>query len=185
MAELLRASVRHFVAGIVAGLLIAAAVWAWQTVKPSLPAVLAPPAEKIAQVRTETKACTTVQALAEPAKKRLGLPESVRRDPQASVLAAADVPRTDSPLIATPLLHRDTGVTEIYFTPQPRPWLASDRRWLVGGFYVARDEATEPVGELVGLYDVFQIKALHVGVLGHLDTTGRRALGVGLWATGR
>lgn len=183
--SLLRDKIPSFVAGTVAGLLLAAIGWAWHSLTPSLPAVLAPPAKKIAGLATETQPCTAVVALTPAAKKKLGLPPALQQDPQASALTAADVPRTDYPLIATSVLHRDTGVGEIYFTPQPRPWLAFDRRWLVGGFVAYRDGAPEPVGELLGLYDLVQIKALHVGAMGHLDTTGRRAVGVGVWASGR
>jgi hypothetical protein len=101
------------------------------------------------------------------------------------VLAAVDVPRTEAPLIATSLLHRDTGLGEIYFTPRPRPWLAFDRQWTAGVFYVARDDAAAPVWRLTGTVDFFQIKALHLGAYGQLDTDGRRAVGAGAWASGR
>lgn len=185
MGESLISRAGHVGAGIVLGLLLATAAWAWHSVKPSLPAVLAPPATKIAGLATETQPCTTVVALTPAAKKKLGLPPALQQDPQASVLTAADVPRTDHPLIATAVLRRDTGVGEIYFTPQARPWLATDRRWLVGGFYTYRDDAAQPVGELLVMVDLLQIKALHLGAMGHLDTTGRRALGVGVWASGR
>jgi hypothetical protein len=41
------------------------------------------------------------------------------------------------------------------------------------------------VGELLGMYDLFQIKALHVGPMGHIDTNGNRFLGAGIWFSGR
>ncbi len=185
MSQSIRDRVSAFAFGAVFGLLLAAAGWAWHSLKPSLPAVLGETPNKVVNLPTETKSCTTVQAKAPKAKKALGLPAAVQQDEQASVLAAATVPRTDVPLIASALLHRDTGLGEIYFTPQPRPWLAFDRRWLLGGFYGIRDGQAEPVGELFGLYDLAQIKAVHFGPMGHLDTAGRRFLGVGFWASGR
>lgn len=181
----LRRDAKIVVGSVVATCIAFAIGLAWIAFKPSLPSVLGVVPPKFADAKTETVPCKTVQALAPKVKKEVGLPVAVQKDEQASVLAIAVVPRSDNPLFATSVLHRDTGIGEIYFTPQPRPWLAFDRRWLVGGFYSLRDGQTEPVGELLGLYDLAQIKALHVGAMAHLDTTGRRSLGIGVWASGR
>lgn len=161
-----------FGAGAIAGLLCAALLWVWNAYKPSLPAVLGQPAAKVAGIPTETKACTQVQALAPPAKKKLGLPEHVQKDEQASALTAANVPPSDHPLIATALLHRDSGLGEIYFTPQPMPWLAFNRRTAIGVSYGIKDDTNGFVTRLYGRLDIIQVKRLHAGLLADVDNAG-------------
>lgn len=158
--------------GFVVAALCAGGLWAWSTLKPSLPAVLGQPTDRVANIPTETKPCTQVQALAPPAKKKLDLPEPIQKDEQASVLAAVDVPRTDHPLIATALLHRDTGIGEIYFTPQPLPWIAFNRRATIGVAYGLKDNANGFVTRAYGRLDLMQIKMLHAGLLGDVDNAG-------------
>jgi len=185
MSHSIRTRILDAALGVVLGLLLASAGFAWHSLKPSLPALPGAPSAKVADIQMETKPCKQVQAKEPKAKKKLGLPPPVQQDEQAVVLTAVDVPRTDEPLIATSLLHLDTGLGEIFFTPQPRPWLAFDRRWTAGVFYVARDDAGGPVWRLDGRYEAFQIKFLHVGAQAQFDEDGRRSVGVGAWASGR
>ena len=186
MSHSIRTRILDAALGVVLGLLLASAGFAWHSLKPSLPALPGAPSAKVADIQMETKPCKQVQAKEPKAKKKLGLPPPVQQDEQAVVLTAVDVPRTDEPLIATSLLHLDTGLGEIFFTPQPRPWLAFDRRWTAGVFYVARDDVVDSglVGRLQGTYAAFQVKFLHFGAYGQIDTDKRRAVGVGAWASG-
>lgn len=174
--------------GIAIGLLLAAfaaaGIAAWKTWWPSLPSVLAPTSPKVDDIKTETKDCKTVQAFKDPAKRKLDLPEHVQKDEQASVIAAAPIPPSDYPRTATAVLHRDTGIGEIYLHDDPMPWVSFSRRWTVGAFYGVRDDVTQPVMRFTGLYKLAQIKALHIGIQGQIDTDGRRFGGIGAWASG-
>ena len=164
--------IRLCAVAFIAGLLVAAGICAWMKYRPSLPAVLGQPTDRVAATHTETKPCTQVQALAPKAKKKLGLPDPIQKDEQASVLTAVDVPRTDHPLIATALLHRDTGIGEIYFTPQPLPWLDFNRRTTLGVAYGFKNNATGFVARAYTKLDLLQIKRLHAGLLADVDNAG-------------
>ena len=158
--------------GIFLGLLVAAGLYAYKALKPSLPAVLGEAPAKFAGAKTETKDCKTVQALVPKAKKDVGLPIAIQKDDDTSLLAVAVVPRSDNPLWASAVLHRSTGVGEIYFTPQPLPWLAFNRRGALGVAYGARSEATGFVTRVYGRLDLVQVKRLHAGLLGDIDNAG-------------
>lgn len=168
----LRHAAKLFGSGVVVGALIVVAGCVWLKYRPSLPAVLGQPTDRVAGIPTETKPCTQVQALAPKAKKKLGLPDPIQKDEQASVLTAVDVPRTDHPLIATALLHRDTGIGEIYFTPQPLPWLDFNRRATLGIAYGFKNNATGFVARAYTKLDLLQIKRLHAGLLADVDNAG-------------
>ncbi len=174
----------HLAIGIGLGVLFCAGVAAWRAVQPPRLATLAPPAAKVAGIPTETVPCTTVRALAAPAKNKLNLPAAVRHDDQASVLAAADVPRTDDPLIATALLHRDTGLGEIYFTPQPRPWLDLDppRRWTfdVGYGLKLKRGNSDGTGYFGATYLPARVKRVALGGVLHVYTDRDAFAGVDL-----
>ena len=164
--------------GTIVGLLLAAGIWAYTSFKPSLPAVLGQTAAKVAGVETEAVACATAQVLPKKVEKKLGLPPAIQKDEQARVLAAVDVPRVDYPLIATSVLHLGTGIGEIYFTPQPLPWLAFNQRWTFGAFYGINDKES---GVFLGTaqYEFLQLKRLHGAVHLQGDTSSRFFIGGG------
>lgn len=162
----------------IAGLLVAAGICAWMQYRPSLPAVVAPPAKKFEDVAKETKDCKTIEAYAPKIKKKLGLPESVQKDDSISVIATADVPRTEHPLIASALLNRGTGIGEIAFTPQPLPWLARADGLAVGAFWGASDETTGAV-RIYARYELVQTKRVRWLAGGSLETGARWFAGIG------
>ena len=164
-------SLRDVGVGIIIGLLLAAVACIWIEYRPS--ARLATSSAKLDGIPVETKSCTTVQMLAAPAKKKLGLPKSIQKDEQAGVLAAIDVPGSQT---AVAVLHRDTGVGEIYLTPQP--WLAFNRRWTFGGFYGVNDRES---GVMLGTaeYEFLQLKRLHGAIHMQADTSSRWFIGAG------
>ncbi|OGO34707.1 MAG: hypothetical protein A2Z03_09720 [Chloroflexi bacterium RBG_16_56_8] len=169
-----------FAAGFITAILCAAVLWVWSTLKPSLPAMLGEAPDKFATTPVETKQCTTVQVLVPKAKKKAGLPAAIVQDEQASLLAVATVPHLDRPQIASAVLHRDTGKGEIYFTPQPRPWLAFDRRGEAGIGYVWKDDAL--IWQLDARLELVQAKAIRLAVTGTLDGAGDFVPGVRAWA---
>lgn len=168
-----------FLFGFITCALCAAGIWAWSTFKPSLPAVLGEAPAKFADAKTETVPCKTLQALAPKAKKDVGLPAAVQKDEDTSLLAVAKVPRSDNPLWASAVLHRSTGIGEIYFTPQPTPWLAFNRRWRFGGYYGINDQES---GVIMGTaqYEFLQLKRLKATAIGQVDSSSRWFGGVGV-----
>jgi hypothetical protein len=182
-----RREAKILISGIVIGALIVAIGCAWLKFKPGLPAVLAPTSPKIADIAKETKPCTSVQAFKDPAKKKLNLPEHVQKDEQASVIAAAPVPPSDYPRTATAVLHRDTGIGEIYLQQDTLPWLAFNPRWRFGIFYGASFSASQDAsdsfesGVALGTiqYEALQLKKLRATIHAQGSTDSRAFLGGG------
>ena len=119
------------------------------------------------------------------AKKALGLPETVKADPDKHVVASTQVKSSERPTTVSAVYDSKLGNVDMYLRQDPYPWFGSDKKWLIGGFYGYSDDSGDAVGELLGMYDLFQIKALHIGPMGHIDTDGRRFLGAGFWFSGR
>lgn len=178
-ADLLR-DAKILVVGIVAGLLLAGIGCAWLKFKPSLPSVLGVAPPKFADAKTEAVPCKTVQALLPKVKKQVGLPAAIQKDEQASVLAIAAVPRSDNPLFATAVLHRDTGVGEIYFTPQRLPLFGYYNRWRFGGYYGFNDAGNGSVLLGTAQYEAIQVKSMRLTSIMQVDSSGRWYGGIGL-----
>lgn len=169
--------------GIVVGLVIAVVAFGgwkiYRAMQPSaLVAAIAPPASSTSGDKKNTEDCKTIEAYAPKIKKKLGLPESIQKDDSISVIATADVPRTEHPLIASALLNRGTGVGEIAFTPQPLPWLARGNGLAVGALWGASDETTGAV-RIYARYELAQTKRVRWLAGGSLETGARWFAGVG------
>ncbi len=171
-------SIKGFVVGAAAASLLFAGLWAWNEFQPSLPASLGETPNEIASTPTETVPCKTAQALPSSVKEDIGLPPAVVKNEQERLIAVVNVPQVDFPMTAGALLNTDTGMGQIYFTPQPYPWTAFNPRWTFGGFYGINDKES---GVVMGQahYQFVQVKRLHVTATGQVDTSSRWFIGVG------
>lgn len=159
------------------------ALLAWQERQPDLtPGVvsLATPARVLTKVERITVPCTVVQAYAPEAKRKLKLPASVRENPKAHVLAASDVKAAERDTRISTVLDTATGAVDTYTEALPLPWVRPEARGEVGLYYGVKSGHFGPVGRLQASYDVLQVKAAHVGVMGSVDTDGAAFAGVGL-----
>lgn len=171
--------------GIFIGTLMAAAIYAYKTLKPSLPSLPATPTAALAKEKTTTLDCTPVVVYRDKVKDKLGLPETVKRDTAKHATASANVPADDRPHTVTSVYDSVTGVTGIYVRRDALPWIAFNQRWNLGTFYGLRDDSATPVVRVNGSYELLQVKAIHIGVHGQFDTDGRRFGGIGFWYSGR
>jgi hypothetical protein len=175
-----------FASGLVMGLLVAGGICAYNTLNRMIPqSVLAPPSKELAKIDKETLKCQPVVIYKDKAKKALGLPETVKADPDKHVVASTQVKASERPTTVSAVYDSGTGAVDMFTRRDPYPWFGSDKKWLIGGFYGASDDSEGAVGELLGMYDLFQVKALHIGPMGHIDTNGNRFLGAGFWFSGR
>jgi hypothetical protein len=177
-----------FLAGLLMGLLVAGGICTWVKFRPSLPSVLATPSKELAKIDKETLKCQPIVIYKDKAKKALGLPETVKADPDKHVVASTQVRSSDRPTTVSAVYDSKLGNVDMYLRNDPYPWFGSDKKWLIGGFYGYSDDSDDSggaVGELLGMYDLFQVKAVHIGPMGHIDTNGRRFLGAGFWFSGR
>lgn len=171
--------------GMFLGILVAAAIYAYKTLRPSLPSVLATPAKELAKEETKTLKDKPVVVYREKVKAKLGLPESIKKDATKHVVNSTQVQASDRPTTITAVYDDQTGVVDLFKRRDARPWIGFDRRWSLGAFYGLRDDVSTPVVRVAASYELLQIKAVRFGVLGQFDTDGRRFGGVGLWFSGR
>lgn len=143
LPDLNRAIVRALLAGLVAGLALAALVvglGAWLTddtpVAAHLPAAPAP--QVAGEIKTATPIAThTVRALPAKAKKALKLPDAIQEDPAKVVLDSSRVAADSHATTVTTLLDTETGESLTLARREPLPWLAPEgatRIWLGAGY---------------------------------------------------
>jgi hypothetical protein len=181
-----RDHLKTFAAGLLSGALVIAFVWAGQSLnRITNPSILAIPSKELAKIEKETLTCKPVVVYRDKAKKALGLHETIKADPEKHVVASTQVKASERPTTVSAVYDSGTGAFDMFTRIDPYPWFGADKKWLVGGFYGVSDDSEGAVGELLGMYDLFQIKALHIGPMGHIDTNGRRFLGAGFWFSGR
>ena len=104
----------------------------------------------------------------------------MRKNPDAHVLASTDVQAGERDARISTVLDTATGAVDSYTEALPLPWLRPEARGEVGAWYGVKSGAIAPVGRLQASYDVLQVKAAHVGVMGSVDTDGQAFAGVGL-----
>lgn len=156
--------------------------------KPQQGVQLATVSPKVIKLEEKTIVPKQVVVLEEKAKSNLGLPPQVRVDKKKHVIAATQVERSLKPQTITTVLDEETGVSQTYTTVEKYPWLGANPSGSLSLSYGLR--SGEPVTRLSMTQDVFQIKAINFGGVGHLDSDGQYFVGVGatyrwylLWAS--
>lgn len=100
-------------------------------------------------------------------KKKLNLPAPIVEDATKKVTATGKLNAEDRDYTMSAILDGD-GNTEIYARPDPLPWIGPGRRGAVGVAYGLKDG--HAAGQIYAYHDLLQIKALHAGVRGTVDT---------------
>ena len=80
----------------------------------------------------------------------------------------------------TTVINTETGVPETFDRVEPLPWVAVNTKTQVGVFYGVKQGT--PVARLQAEQEFLQIKALHFGAIGSLDSDATYFAGVGVWA---
>jgi hypothetical protein len=127
---------KTFAAGLLAGALVVAFVWISQSLnRITSPSVLATPSKELAKIEKETLTCKPVIVYRDKAKKALGLPETVRADPDKHVVASTQVKSSERPTTISTVYDSGTGAFDMFTRIDPYPWFGTDKKWLIGGFY--------------------------------------------------
>ena len=157
--------------GFIMGILVSGGFIAYHTLsKITAPSILAQPAKELKNVKTETLNCKPVIVYQDKAKKSLNLPETVARDPDKKVTASTKVSASDFPNTVTSVYDTGTGATDLFIRRDPLPWLATNARYELGIGYGYSDNGS--VTRLDGSVELIQVKALHIGLTGTLDSSG-------------
>lgn len=149
--------------------------------------VAAPKARELSREPTiEIAAPAKIKAYTPKAKEKLNLPQTVIADQNEQVISSARVDNTTRPHTVTTTINTQTGESQSYVRPDPYPWLALESRGeaslSVGYKYSSRYTygTVQPVARLSVRQDFLQVKALHLGVVGTVDSDRDAYIGVGL-----
>lgn len=158
--------------GIFIGILVAAAIYAYKTMKPSLASVLVTKAPELEKEKPTRLDCRPVLVYRDKVEAKLGLPDIVTKDPDKHVVASAKVPVSDYPHTMTAVYDEKVGNVDMFLRQDPLPWLAFNRRGALGVAYGFKDDASGAVARVYGRMDLIQVKRLHLGLLGDVDSGG-------------
>lgn len=161
----------HAIALIIGGLTVAIGC-TWIQYRPSLPSVLATPAKELAKEKTTTLTCKPLVVYRDKVETKLGLPDIVTKDPDKHVVASSQVPASDYPHTMTAVYDEQIGGVDMFLRQDPLPWLAFNRRAVLGLAYGVKDNADGFVTRVYGRIDLIQLKRLRVGLLADVDNAG-------------
>lgn len=135
------------------------------------PAAVAVPAAVAPEVKKAPRVSVTlpvpVKAYAPGVKGTLKLPESIVRDENQHVIAAARVRADDHPQTVTTVIDAATGEAKSYVKEESLPWLALDTHG-EAGIYAGLKNG-ERAARLEVRQGLVQVKAVHFGAVASLD----------------
>jgi hypothetical protein len=141
---------------------------------------------KVPKVKKPIKS-GTIETYSSEAKGKLKLPDIIVEDEAKQVISTARVEASDNPHSVTSIVDTDTGEVQTYVRKEPLPWLAWDTKGEAGMYAGIKNGV--PAVRLEAKQGVFQVKALHFGVIGSVDQpiSGTPQgpdyfIGAGVWA---
>lgn len=171
-----------FAAGVIV-LTIAAVVYFSFKINPAPPGIHLPatPAKEVAKEETvPVQVAEPVQVYRPAAKAKLKLPEHVQADTEQHVVASSKTANDERQHTITTTLDTSTGVFATYDRAEPLPWVAVNTKTQVGLFYGLK--GGDPVMRLQAQQEFLQVKAVHLGVVGTIDSDSTYFVGAGAWA---
>ncbi len=129
-----------------------------------------PPAKEVRTVEKIIERPKLVYVYPEKIKAKLNLPESVVKDAAKKVLATGKLDAEERPYTLSAVLDTETGDSQVYARPDPLPWIGPGRRGAVGVAYGLKNG--HAAGQMYAQHDLLQVKALHAGARGTVDTDG-------------
>lgn len=151
-------------------LVIVAAAWTfWPKDKLEVGVAAALPEAKV--VADEPKVITKIEYIKvypKTAKPKLHLPETVVKDDAKQVTATGTLKAEERDYTISSVIDTNTGESTVYAEPKPLPWIGPGRGGRIGVAYGLKHG--EIVGRLYGSHDLLQVKALHAGFMGNVDT---------------
>jgi len=173
------ATMRTGAIGFVAGLLTAAIIAAIIHFRHGQPAVVAALAPELANLKTEDVPIKSVKAYPHQAKRKLNLSAAVQANKDEHVVAATKID-PDRPRTVTAVLDTHTGASSLYIRNDPRPWFAPSMRAELALDYGYKRDRDAPVFRAGARVDLLQIKALHFGLTGSVDSDSAWFVGAGI-----
>ncbi|MDP2153819.1 MAG: hypothetical protein Q8J66_09200 [Methylotenera sp.] len=190
-ATLIKGAIVVIACMVIIGLIFSSIMQGYKVPQPTPPVGLnivatpAPEVKKVAVVDKPIKA-KAVKVYPATVKKSIKLPEAIQDNPALDVIASNQVPADDHPQTITTLINTDTGESQTFVKRDPLPWLALDSRGEAGLYMGIKNG--QPAARLEVKQGMFQVKALHFGVVGTVDQPINSTIdpdyfvGAGVWA---
>lgn len=159
----------------------------------SEPVHVSVPAKEAKEVKGKPKITVAapkgVRVYQPEAKLKLNLPPTVVANKDEQVISTARVDNTTRPHTVTTTINTETGEATSFVRADPYPWVALESRGELGvsggykyryrqGVIASFGRPVVPIMRLDVRQDFLQLKALHVGVMGTVDTDGDAYVGV-------
>jgi len=164
---------------VIGAALAGIAIWVASVQHEAAPAAPAQKNPTLASVDTVDAHPKRVIVYAPEAKAKLRLPAATVENESIAVLDSSKLPESDRPQTVTTVLNIESGESSTMFSVDPYPLFKFESRKQVGFSYGMTNG-----GKWLGLAtisdDLVQIKALHFGVNGYVDTNGQVFAGVGV-----
>jgi len=138
-----------------------------------------PSAPEIKGIPKENITPSKVAVYSPIAKSKLDLPPDVQNDKDKYVLSTSKLPTDTHPQDVVTIIDKNTGNTETLVRREPYPWLAAEQSGEFRFDYGMKNGGVK-VGRFSLHEDLIQVKALHAGINGSLDTDRTYFAGVGL-----
>jgi hypothetical protein len=159
----------------------AIALW-FATHKPEPPAQapeVATPAPVIAKSEPIVIHPAAVQAYPDKVKQRTAIPSTMKADRNIAVLDSSTIAASERSQNVTTTLNTETGQVVTLVSENPAPWLAGESTGEARIDYGVKNGFRQ-VGRLSATEDLFQIKDVHLGISGSLETDGTYFMGAGI-----
>ena len=173
-------TVRTIVEGV--GILLAA-ILLWFTMQHHQAAPVGVPqaatqAPETAGVKKVDIAPQKVEVYPDRVKKKMNLPQAEKDNPEIAVLDSSKIAGDYHPQTITTTIDKNTGETKTTVVVDPYPWFAATNQKEARILYGLKN-AGRFVGRVQFTDDFFQVKAVHLGFNGSVDTDGQFFIGVG------
>lgn len=163
---------------------IAASIVLWFSLRKPDPAPRTAPMEAhaatvVADSKPQEIQPKKVMAYPAKVKEKAALPDSMKQDPNIVVLDSSRVEASDRDQTVTSTLNTQTGAVETIVSEDPDPWFQLEAKNEARLSYGIKN-GMKTVGRASVSADMLEIKSVHFGVNGSLDTDGAYFAGAGI-----
>lgn len=109
-----------------------------------------------------------VKVFDDSTKVDLGLPKDVQDNPDKKVLVTGKLNAEERPYTLTATIDTKTGEGAVFARADPLPWIGPGTQGKIGLAYGSKNG--QQVGRFYAAHDLVQVKSLHAGLIGTIDT---------------
>ena len=136
-------------------------------------------AKEIKKIDREVKEVKALKVYKPVAKAKLKLPKAILEDDNQQVIASSKVSGDERPHTITTVVNTATGESGTLDRIDPYPFMQVKTTSEIGAFYGLKQG--KQVIRLEGKQEFLQVKAVHLGITGSIDSDKATFVGLGAW----